>query len=100
VELDLVARRMRVMKCPMCACPLSPDVMMCLNCKTDVSFKVIGPDGNRYGPYDYRHFTTYVADGSIPAEWHVRRGDGDPTSVQQMMAVVAPDGGATAPPPA
>lgn len=89
------------MKCPMCAVELSPDVMMCQNCRTDVSFKVIGPDGSRYGPYDYRHFTTYVSDGSVPTDWRVALGDDDPVVVDEMMSSLsAGDIGGHAVPPA
>jgi hypothetical protein len=79
----------------MCGVPVSPDVMDCHNCRTDVSFHVIAPDHARYGPYDFRHFSAYVADGSIPQDWRVVRGDADPRSVADMMQAL---GGAEAPP--
>ena len=73
------------MRCPTCNVPLPETAMVCGNCRADLSFKAISPEGHRYGPYDCQSFRQYVQEGRIMEGWRVVFGDSDPMPLEQVM---------------
>ncbi|MFQ5808580.1 MAG: DUF1559 domain-containing protein [Armatimonadota bacterium] len=87
------------MDCPKCQERVSEAATSCPACDAPLTWQVLMPSGESFGPYSTETLRQYVADGRIPATANVRQ---EATSVQMSLsrAGLLPDTPpASAPPP-
>lgn len=83
------------MDCHKCRTTVSDDATTCPKCDAPLTWRVLMPDGQQFGPYSTEALRQYVADGRVPATAYVVQ---EATSVQMSLSQAGFAAPAAAPP--